>query len=115
MYSTIYIVQKGDTDTRSYVVKEYFSLFNEENISFAMLVILLFPGCCIQIALYKIDHTNSTYRRVWFETLLEVESNRTQRMYLRKALSEKEQWSTQAMSFLKQWERLKKKMCPLFI
>jgi len=91
MYSTIYIVQKGDTDTRSYVVKEYFSLFNEENISFAMLVILLFPGCCIQIALYKIDHTNSTYRRVWFETLLEVESNRTQRMYLRKALSEKEQ------------------------
>lgn len=49
MYSTVYIVQKGDIDTRSYVVKEDFSLFNEETISFAMLVILLFPGCCIEI------------------------------------------------------------------
>lgn len=49
MYSTVYIVQKGDIDTRSYLVKEDFSLFNEENISFAMLVILSFPGCCIQI------------------------------------------------------------------
>jgi len=57
MYSAVYIVQKGDIDTRSYLVKENFSLFNEENISFAMLVILSFPGCCIQIVLYKVDHT----------------------------------------------------------
>lgn len=42
MYGTVYIVQKGDIVTGSNLVREDFSFFNEENINFAILVMLSF-------------------------------------------------------------------------
>lgn len=58
MYGTVYIVQKGDIVTRSNLVREDFSFFNEENINFAILVMLSF-----QAAAYKFCNIKVTTRK----------------------------------------------------
>lgn len=54
MYGTVYIVQKGDVVTRSNLVREDFSFFNEENINFAILVMLSFQAAAYKFCKIKV-------------------------------------------------------------
>lgn len=54
MYGTVYIVQKGNIVTRSNLVREDFSFFNEENINFAVLVMLSFQAAAYKLCYMKL-------------------------------------------------------------
>lgn len=69
MDGTVYIVQKGDTVTRSNLVREDFSYFNEENINFAVPVMLSFQAAAYQFCYINLTTHKQMSGKVCVETL----------------------------------------------